>query len=237
MQSIARFLQVLNGVVIPNSLRAAALQRVYPDNQKARIPEMLFSFAVNQAPAVLAMPSWQPFAIEGLNFSGQCLTRVHLGSFKLLIELNLSNNQISTLQGIGLEQCQRLQRLALSNNQLTSANNYLSIQPLVYLQSLRELWLSGNPGLGSREKYTDLVIQLLSNLRGDLRSPGLQALDNQPIGIEDRLRALKACGGGEQEHAMRLHLNLIAEFGHRRVSHADQIYTILRKLYTFLILD
>jgi Leucine-rich repeat (LRR) protein len=218
-------------VVIPNSLRAAALDRVFSEQQqKARIPEILFNFAVNQAPPVLAMESWQPFALEYLNLSGQCLSRAHLGSFKLLIELNLSDNQISSLHGMGLEQCQRLQRLALSNNQLTSADNYISIQPLIYLQSLRELWLSGNPGLGSREKYTDLVIQLLSNLRGDLHSPGLQMLNNQSISIDDRIRALKACGGGEHEHAIRLHLNLVAIHGHRCVARADQFYPVLRKL-------
>jgi Leucine-rich repeat (LRR) protein len=132
-------LEVLNGVVIPNSVRAPAFERASPKALRQRVPDLLFNIAVNQSSRVLEMESWQPFQIERINLGSQALTIAHLGSFKGLLELNLSYNRLPTLQGLGLEQCVRLRRLAVTHNALTKANNYASIQPLAYLPALREL--------------------------------------------------------------------------------------------------
>lgn len=132
-------LEVLNGLVLPNPLRAQALERASPKALRLRIPDLLFNIAVNQSDNVLEMESWQPFRLEHLNLSDQFLSRAHVGSFKALVELNLSHNRLQTLQGIGLEQCVRLRRLSVTHNALSKAGDFAALQPLSFLPALRDL--------------------------------------------------------------------------------------------------
>ena len=87
------------------------------------------------------MESWQPEGIRLLVLRKTGITAFHVGVFKNLAQLDLSDNAISDVVGTGIEQCSKLQTVCLSDNKIVKRDN---LSHFKYVPSLTALQLDGN---------------------------------------------------------------------------------------------
>ncbi|KAJ5068520.1 leucine rich repeat protein [Anaeramoeba ignava] len=182
-------LMYLNGTQITVEARIFAIRAVGNRNLKSRIPEIRWDLTLCSLPSVRAMSNWAPESIVHLNFSNLQLQVFYVGTFKSLQVLDLSNNQITTLQKAGLEQCDKLNTLNLRNNLLKDLKNDV-LMVLPYCPSLQVLFLDGN----EIKDYRAQVIYACRNLKGTNRQPGLAVLDEQNVTSEEYLSSLEMIG-------------------------------------------
>jgi len=91
---------------------------------------------------VTAMSSWQPAQLVMLALPKQGLTYFNVDGLVNLEYLDLSNNMIREIRGIGLEKCHALQHLNLKRNQIQRREN---LKAFGFLPCLQYLMLRGNP--------------------------------------------------------------------------------------------
>lgn len=100
----------------------------------------------------------------------------NLNKLKHLVYLNLALNNIETIEN--LERCESLRKLDLTLNFI---GEIVSVENLVNLYNLENLYLSGNP-CTDYENYRDFIIGTL---------PQLVYLDGQEVERSDRIKALQ----------------------------------------------
>lgn len=66
---------------------------------------------------------WRPELLTKIEIVNAFLTVFHVGEFKNLELLDLSNNKITNIRGCGLEHCDRLKVLNLKNNLIIKKEN------------------------------------------------------------------------------------------------------------------
>ena len=126
---------------------------------------------------------WKPLAITHLKVPGVGLFEFHVGCFRSLLTLNLANNSIAQLCGAGLEACEFLWAINLSNNRIHSEKELVVFAKL---PSLRCLFLDNND---LPENYRELVIHITRDLPGCDHTRGLLELDGLCITIDERVNA------------------------------------------------
>lgn len=87
------------------------------------------------------METWQPEVVRLLVLRRTGITHFHVGVFKNLIQLDLSDNAISDIVGTGMEQCNQLQSICLSGNKIVKRD---SLSQFKYVPSLTALQLDNN---------------------------------------------------------------------------------------------
>jgi len=110
--------------------------------------------------------------LEEAHFPGNAITDLVLGPMQQLMILDLSENQISSLQAFD-NNVSNLEQLNLSNNKVESVGE---LAHLSELKRLRSLQLASNP-VAEVEKFRNHVHAIL---------PDLDVLDGEPFTEEDR---------------------------------------------------
>jgi hypothetical protein len=106
-----------------------------------------------------------------------------VGCFRSLLTLNLAHNSISKLSGAGLEACEFLWALNVSNNGIRDPKELLVLSRL---PSLRCLFLENNK---FPEDYREFVVHITRDLPGCDHVRGLLELDGKRITIDERVNA------------------------------------------------
>ncbi|KAG2378018.1 hypothetical protein C9374_008640 [Naegleria lovaniensis] len=199
----------------------------------------------------LQLESWQPESITVLSLSNAKLSEIHVGSMVNLCKLDVSNNQLKTLVGCGLERLDKLKEFNVNYNHLS---NELELNVLTYIPSLRYLWICENPfpktpstsasstTNGEENSSSDdsdriwyLVVFLTINLKGNNRNVGLLELDDTIITIDHRLKAIKKYSPSVTDddlRRLRWNYNLINHYGHHQLRKLcnGQFMSIVTKL-------
>ena len=95
-------------------------------HQKQEIGPIRWDLRLATLPIVLNMKitkKWDPISVTRIELPNCSLTIFHVGEFKNLQVLDLSNNRINNLRGTGLEQCDNLKILLLKNNFILKKEN------------------------------------------------------------------------------------------------------------------
>ena len=127
--------------------------------------------------------TWRPLAVTHLAIPNVGLTEFHVGCFRSLLTLDLSKNRIHTLSGAGLEACEFLWALNLSDNAISRTEE---LNVFTRMPSLRCLFLQGNP---LPEGYKEIIIIATMHLPGSDHTPGLLELNGEGISIDERVIA------------------------------------------------
>lgn len=211
LASRCKHLRIIDGEAVPDAVRADALvaggllqkanRMVYLMNvgiAKSSVPVADLSFwPVDVAPGG---PQYAPGDVEQMHSSNGCgLTdsgcAAYFTVFIKLVSLNLADNMLRSLSGIGLDGLASLELLDVRNNALACPLPELGAL-LQSLPALRAFAFRGNP---CSKKLAAARLSLLSAIprMRELHCP-LQVIDSE-ISIDDRVKAMQLGGCSEVE--------------------------------------
>jgi Leucine Rich repeat len=155
--------------------------------------------------------------IKDLDLSGceLLLTDVTLHGFSAITKLSLKGNQIRKLDGTGLDSCEQLRELDVSDNRL---KDFRDVTTLVNnLRRLTHVWLDGNVAWGGSEKRAndynpDGRIRFCTEV-SRLHEPGaaLRFLNGYKILIRERATAVQKLKLYDAAALEQFRLDLLAE--------------------------
>jgi hypothetical protein len=100
----------------PRSLRA--LEQYGTNEQRAVVPFERFDLYFSSLDIVRQMDKWDPLRMTAVDMSGLRLSYVQFHGMDNLTSLNLADNQLMSLQNMGIEFCDKLADLDLRRNRL-----------------------------------------------------------------------------------------------------------------------
>eukprot|EP00762_Andalucia_godoyi_P000547 ANDGO_05240.mRNA.1 Leucine-rich repeats and immunoglobulin-like domains protein sma-10 len=204
-------LQTINSQKVSLRERISAVEKYGAKDMRQQIGFLKWDWCICAAALQLNLPKWDPLAITKLTLMSVGLSEIHVGNFRALRFLDVSKNEIATLEHSGLEYCDSLVEINLAENLLSSKEEF-SVFPLV--PSLQKVWLAGNKY--DPQVYRRKLLYECINLRGSNRALGLQEIDGIPVTHAERVDALRKYSGLPDDRVDLLAWSyvLIAEFGH-----------------------
>jgi Leucine-rich repeat (LRR) protein len=204
------YIQTINGSKVTLRDRATAIDKFGSKEMKQRLGYLKWDWCICAAALQLNLPKWDPQAITKLTLVSVGLSEIHVGNFRALRFLDVSKNEIATLQHAGLEYCDVLAEINLAENQLTAKDEF-SVFPMI--PSLLKVTLRGN---NFESGYRRRLIYECINLRGTNRALGLQEIDGEPVTLLERIEALRKYSGLPDDRVDLLGWSylLIKEYGH-----------------------
>jgi Leucine-rich repeat (LRR) protein len=198
----------LNDFPVTITEKQFAVERYGTIQQKNQFSYMKWDWTINFLCDRMRLLEWKSDKFTYLNLKQANLKEFHVGVFPNLKKLNLSNNQIISLQRSGLERCSKLVELDFSYNQISSEQ---SLDVLKYCPKLRNVTANDNPLPDDYELY---IVFHTSSLRGTNRCPGLQQLNGKDVALQLRTRAVMKYGTQEQIQKLQWYYALINNYGH-----------------------
>ncbi|KAK5582012.1 hypothetical protein RB653_003593 [Dictyostelium firmibasis] len=234
-------LENINSKPISIEDRIAAISLYGPTSRKQQLEKIRWELHLDSLADVRAMrpihPGWQPQAILQIQLNNCQLRHFYIGSMINLNSLDLSRNFLTDISSSGIEKCTYLQYCNLSNNQLTRVD--VTCQMFEFTPSIRCVVLSGNVGL-SRDLYKKELIYRTRNGCGTNRSLGIQQVDNDPIGIDEKVSIIHEyelkTNGNNQINAtkvsseLRWKLLIIERFGHKQLQSIPNFFDNIRHI-------
>ncbi|KAL6041595.1 hypothetical protein QOT17_024850 [Balamuthia mandrillaris] len=185
------YIRVIDGAAVAIDERVEAIAKHGSKEQKKNIQLIRWDWVFCDLPDIRRMAEWEPTKLTNLVINNAQLEVFHVGSMPCLQVLNLRDNQISDVQGSGIEQCEQLWSIDLSNNAIVKTT---SLSAFAYVPNLKELYLAGNKDgtkVLSESEYRPLVIAVTCELKGYNHAPGLRSLDGKLISLEERIEAFE----------------------------------------------
>src|SRR5690606_17526198 len=138
-----KILKTLNGEQISVHDYQNAIEKRGTPDQKRKMQRMRFDYTLC---TILELQNlnqkWEPHKIKVLVIKNANLTEFHVGTLKNLRHLDISNNEITTLNGSGLEQLDKLHYFDFSYNQIRKLS---SLDCLRFCPGLIEINAVYNP--------------------------------------------------------------------------------------------
>ncbi|KAJ5080249.1 leucine rich repeat protein [Anaeramoeba ignava] len=220
-------LSLLNGQEVGIDEKIDAIKKYAPKNIQKKIGDIKWDLVICSIPEIRTMPGWYPQNIVNLVLPNQGISSFHVGTFVSLQLLDLSGNEIVTLQGTGLEQCDKLLSLSMQNNKIGDLSNaVLSVLP--FCPSLQHVNLSQN----LIKDYRSQVIYACRNLRGTNRQPGLSTIDDKGVTSEEYIQSLYQAGAMNQLEIEKTKWMLLEfqQFGHFQLRGIDKFTKYIKAI-------
>ena len=201
-------LRAINGRTIKPEERTRSILAYGTKQAKEDIHYIQWDSILCNLEPVKQMKIWNPEAITKIVATNLAIQLFHVGELTALKVLDLSDNRISNIRGMGLERMNNLTKISLKNNSISKKEN---LKTFSYIPSLRHVWLDGNKELGN---YRLPLIGLTKHLLGDNRHPGLLSIDGKNITLEERLQAIHSLNKKADIHGTRWKMACIEYYGH-----------------------
>lgn len=130
--------------------------------------------------------NFEPSLMKVLSLVNCGLQKVYLSEFTELVALSLKGNNIYTLDRSGIECCQKLISVDLSDNII---NSIYEITDLSLIPTLKHLVIHSNE---FKKNPREELINMLRKLPGTASLSGIQTIDEVPVTIDEFVKASKS---------------------------------------------
>jgi hypothetical protein len=157
--AVAHSLRWYNAHTLSDQERLQAVNKYGTDAAKRMQRAMdVWESALLRIPNVVQMQRWAPHTLKHVKLSNLGLDRIFVGSMTELVTLDVSHNNITTIQTSGLERLSKLMAFNVSRNKLLTAD----LQVLQWIPNLRVVMLAHN---NLPEDYRFRTLWICRNLK------------------------------------------------------------------------